>query len=220
MAEAAPLPEVAAAGTGHRALTVSLWDGDQSEPVLDTTIAGVLQNAAAQSPDTVALVRGVAEPGDRRRWSYGALAAAATQAAAALAGSFAVGERVAVWAPSRWESLVLTYAAATARLVLVPLHPALRPDELRYALDHCQAAGAFHAEEYRGVPLGPTLAAVAAQLPSLRSVTSLDTWAEFCAAGADDGGGRPPPTPTTWPRSSTPREPRGRPRGRCSPTGA
>jgi len=185
----------APATVGPRALTVSHWEADGTEPVLDTTVAGVLQAAAAQSPDTVALVRGVADPAHRRRWSYAELAAAQAQAAAALASSFAEGERVAVWAPSRWESLVLTYAAAAARLVLVPLHPALRPDEVRYALDHCQAAGVFHAEEYRGVPLGTTLAAVATQLPALRSVTSLDDWDEFCAAGAGHDAARPPPDP-------------------------
>ena len=53
------------------------------------------------------------------------------------------GERVAVWAPSRPESLLLTYAAARAALVLVPVNPALRAAEVLHILSQSGAAGVF-----------------------------------------------------------------------------
>ncbi len=38
----------------------SVWEADDTEPVLDTTVASILRDAARRSPDTIALVAGAA----------------------------------------------------------------------------------------------------------------------------------------------------------------
>jgi fatty-acyl-CoA synthase len=153
----------------------------EDEITLDTTVAGILRDAARRTPDGLALVEGVADPDRRRRWTYAELSADAGRAAAALAERFAPAERVAVWAPSVPEALVLTYAAAMAGLVLVPVNPALRADEVRHVLARSGAAGVFLVRAYRDHDLTATLDTVRADLPALREVVDLSRFDEFCA---------------------------------------
>jgi acyl-CoA synthetase (AMP-forming)/AMP-acid ligase II len=124
-------------------VATSYWPADTSEPVLETTVGGILRAAAAAGPDMLAMVGGVPDPGQRRRWTYAALLAEAEQAARALTIRFAPGERVAVWAPNLPEWVILEYAAGLAGLVLVTINPALRPAELAYVLNQSGAVGIF-----------------------------------------------------------------------------
>jgi fatty-acyl-CoA synthase len=157
--------------------------------VLDTTVAGILRQAAQQAPDVTALVQGVSDPARRRRWTYAELASAAEQVAEALAALFDPGERVAVWAPSLPESLLLTYASAMASLVLVPVNPALRAGEVAHVLRQSGSSGIFLVPEFRGNDLAGTLASVRAELPALRHVVPLtgEAWEEFCAVPSTTG---------------------------------
>ena len=82
------------------ALSESYYPADQSEPVLDTTVGGILRDAAQAVPDQPALIGGHPDPAQRRRWTYGDLLQDAERCARALLGRFAPGERVAVWAPN------------------------------------------------------------------------------------------------------------------------
>jgi fatty-acyl-CoA synthase len=61
-------------------VTTSYWPADVSEPVLETTVGGILRAAAAQAPDLTAMVAGVPDPAARRRWTYAQLLAEAEQA--------------------------------------------------------------------------------------------------------------------------------------------
>ena len=72
-------------------LTESYVPADTSSPVLETTVGGILRDAAARAPDTVALIEGV--PGERRSWTYAELLAGAERVARALAARFEKGER-------------------------------------------------------------------------------------------------------------------------------
>ncbi len=94
--------------------------------------------------------RATPDPGARRRWTYAELLADALIAARALAARFEPGERVAVIATAVPESLLLSYGAALAGVVLVPVNPALRAGELRHVLGQSGAAGAFVVPDYRG----------------------------------------------------------------------
>ncbi|HVC68834.1 MAG TPA: AMP-binding protein [Acidimicrobiales bacterium] len=170
---------------------VSYWPARDDEPVLETTVATILYEASQVAGDVTALVQGAAAPADRRRWSYSQLWAEARRAALALAVRFEPGERVAVWAPSLPESLILSYAAAMAGLVLVPVNPVLRAGEVRHMLRQSGAAGVFVIPEFRGEDLAGTLGSIRAELPALRQVESLTVagWEAFCAdADADDPG--------------------------------
>jgi len=148
--------------------------------VLDTTVAGILRDAAAAAPDVTALVQGAPDPARRRRWTYAELADAAERGAGALAARFEPGERVAVWAPSLPESLVLTYATAMAALVLVPVNPALRGAEVAHILRQSGAAGVFLVPEFKGNDQVATLESIRADLPALRHVIPLsdDRWTD------------------------------------------
>ncbi len=184
MSQAAPEPEPAstpASQPAPRPASESVWVADDTEPVLDTTVGSILRDAARRSPDTTALVAGSADPAARRRWTYAELLADAQGAAQALAARFEPSERVAVVATSIPESLVLTYAAALAGVVLVPVNPALRAAELRHVLGQSGTAGAFVVPEHRGQDLAATLDALRPELPALREVVSFDDWDAFCA---------------------------------------
>jgi fatty-acyl-CoA synthase len=176
------------ATTGPDPRRLSWWPATAGT-VLDSTVAGILRAAAADAPETTALVQGAPDPGRRRRWSYRQLASESERAAAALAARFAPGERVAVWAPSLPESLILSYAAAMAGLVLVPVNPALVAGELAHVLGQSGAAGVFLVPEFRGRDLAATLDSIRPGLPGLRHVELLtvEAWEAFCGDAAPGG---------------------------------
>src|SRR5258707_6162414 len=62
-------------------LKTSYWPADTAEPILDTTVGGVLHAAAERAPDLTALTAGEADPARRRQWRYGELLADAEPAA-------------------------------------------------------------------------------------------------------------------------------------------
>jgi fatty-acyl-CoA synthase len=173
----------------------SYWTADTSEVIVDSTIAGILRDAAASAPDRVALVSGTAEPAGRRRRTYAELAKEAEAVARSMAARFTPGERLAVLAPSIPESLVLTFAAAMARLVSVPVNPALREQEVAHVLDRSGAAGVCSVAEHRGNDLAGILSAVGPKLPNLRHMLSFEDWLDLVAAGGADDRPLPPPDP-------------------------
>jgi fatty-acyl-CoA synthase len=153
-------------------------------PVLETTVGGVLRAAAERAAGAIALVEGVADPSDRRRWSYADLLADSERVARALLGRFDPGDRVAVWAPNCPEWVLLEFGAALAGLTLVTVNPALRADEVAYVLGQSRAGGVVHAPAYRGADLAGTLEEVRAGLPGLREVISLAGWDSFTASAS------------------------------------
>ena len=159
----------------------------------DTTIGGCLRAAAEASPDVTALVDGDAPGAMRRRWTYAEFFDLAERTARALAAQFEPGERIAVWSPTRPESLVLTYATALAGLVLVPLNPSLHATEAGHILSSSGAAGVFLQREYRGADLLAELERARPGLPALRGHVLLDDWDAFLAAGERAGTGNPLP---------------------------
>ncbi len=139
---------------------------DSSRLVFETTVGGVLREAAEHAAGTMALVEGVPDPGLRRRWSYADLLAASERVARALLGRFAPGERVAVWAPNSPEWLLMEFGAALAGLTLVTVNPALRAQEVEYVFGQSRAQGVVLATAYRGADLAETLAQVRDGLPA------------------------------------------------------
>jgi fatty-acyl-CoA synthase len=153
-------------------------------PVLETTVGGVLREAAERAAETIAVVEGIADRRERRRWSYADLLADAERVARALLGRFAPGERVAVWAPNCPEWLLLEFGAALAGLTLVTVNPALRAREVAHVLGQSRAHGVVLAPAYRGADLAETLAQVRGGLPGLREVISLADWDGFAGSGS------------------------------------
>jgi fatty-acyl-CoA synthase len=165
-------------------LTSAHLIADVSEPVLDTTVGDLLRRAAAESPDGCALVEGAADRSARRRWTFSELHEQAEQVARALLGRFDPGEHVAVWAPNLPEWVLLQLAAGLAGLVLVPLNPAYRARELRYALEQSKAAGIFFVPEFRDSPMADWLEEAKQHAPDLRCAIGFNEWDDFCASAS------------------------------------
>ena len=145
-----------------------------------------MRDAAAEAPDTIALVAGAVDPAARQRWSYAELLEASERAARALLGRFAPGDRVAVWANNIPEWVILELAVGLAGITIVTVNPALRPQELAYVLGQSQADGIFLVSEYRASPMAEMVQQVRGDLPALREVVSFADWEAFCAQAAAD----------------------------------
>ena len=161
------------------------WPAERVGEIFESTVGGVLRDAAAADPDQSALIFGVPDPAPFRRWTYAELLGDAERAARALLERFEPGERVAVWAPNTPEWIALEFGAALAGLVLVSINPAFRPGELEYVLAQSRSAGIFLAEEYRGNRMAEALESVRGEVPALRETVVLSRWAEFLASGRD-----------------------------------
>jgi acyl-CoA synthetase (AMP-forming)/AMP-acid ligase II len=165
-------------------LSTAEWTADDSVPILELTVGGLLRETAARAPDAVALVTGMPEAADRRRWTYGELLAESERAARALLGRFAPGDRVAVWANNIPEWVLLELAAGLAGITLVTVNPVLRAEEVAYVLRHSRSDGIFYAPEFQGLRMGETLEEIEGELPALREKISFADWDSFCARGS------------------------------------
>src|SRR3954447_3989977 len=168
------------------ALTSSYWPADTSEPVLELTVGGLLRRAAADAPDRPALVAGVPDPAERRRWTYAELLEEAERVARALLDRFERGERVAVWAPNIPQWVLLELGAGLAGVVLVTVNPAYRPAELQYVLSQSKASGIFLVDDFRGNPMISSLEQVRPDLPDLRDVVRFAEWGAFVESCSSD----------------------------------
>jgi fatty-acyl-CoA synthase len=147
------------------------------------SIGALFTRVVADVPERDALVAGVADPAQRRRWTYRELAAEADRAARALLTRFDPGQHVAVWSVNRPEWVVLQLGAALAGVVLVTVNPALRRGELAYVLRQSRSAGVFYSEEQLGQRSGQVIAELRGDLPGLREAVSFGGWEEFLARG-------------------------------------
>ena len=109
----------------------SHFQGDRSQPLIETTIGKAFDDVANRHRDRIALVvrhQGV-------RWTYRELASHVDSFAAGLwQAGLRPGDRIGIWAPNCAEWTVTQYAAAKLGLILVNLNPAYRATEIRYAL--------------------------------------------------------------------------------------
>ena len=165
-------------------LSTAEWTADDSVPILELTIGGLLRETAARAPDAVALVTGTPEAADRRRWTYAELLEESERAARALLGRFAPGDRIAVWANNIPEWVFLELAAGLAGITLVTVNPVLRPEEVAYVLRHSRSDGIFYVPEFQGLQMAETLEEIEGELPALREKVSFADWDSVCASGS------------------------------------
>lgn len=163
---------------------VSRWPASGEAELDRVTVGGLLRRVAGEVPDRIALVDGLVDPAQRRRWTYAEVLDTAETVAAALLARFRPGERVAVWESNRAEWVLLQLGAALAGVVIVTINPQYRADELRYALRQSRSVGLVHGLEHRGVSMPDVVAAVRDDLPELRETVCFAGWDGFLA-GAD-----------------------------------
>jgi fatty-acyl-CoA synthase len=157
----------------------SHWPADTSEPLLEITLGGLLRQVASEVPDRVALVDAVANPTQRRRWTYAELLTRAEQTARALLKRFSPGERVAVCAPNGPEWIWLQHGLSFAGLVMTPINPTFKAKEIEAILRDSEAVGVFHANRFRDNDLEEIIASLRPRLPRLRETIPMSRFEVF-----------------------------------------
>ena len=162
-------------------LTESYWAADSGTPLLDTSVAQLLRDAATAVPDRLALIDAVPDPARRRTWTYAEFLAVAERVARALRSRYSRGDRVAIYAPNCAEWLIVQHGVSLAGMVLVPVNPAYRHAELEYVLSQSRAAVVIHADSYRGFDIAAAVdqakETVGHELASV-SISELDAFLE------------------------------------------
>src|SRR3954464_3415104 len=147
------------------------WPADESTPLLELSLGGLLKAVAGRVPERTALVEGTP---DGRRWTYQELLDEARPRPRALLHRFDPGERVAAYANNVPEWVILQFAAALAGLTVVTVAPSLRERELHHVLSRAHVAGVFLVREYRGTQLAQLVEGLA--LPELRHMIDFAEW--------------------------------------------
>src|SRR3954468_2801627 len=155
--------------------------GPRDVPLLELTIGEALRDTVARFGDRQALV--VREQGYRATyrelWDEVALAARGL-----LARGVRTGDRVGIWAPNRYEWLVIQYATARIGAVLVTINPAYKAAELRYALTKTGVSVLVLARGFRQADYVAMLGEVRAECPLLGETLVLeDAWEDLLADG-------------------------------------
>ncbi|CCH72925.1 putative acyl-CoA synthetase [Nostocoides australiense Ben110] len=152
--------------------TLSHAKGEETPPLLRTTIDANLAETIARFPDRDAVVDIAAGI----RMTYAEFGAEVDRVARALrAAGYAVGERVGIWAPNSAEWVVVQYATARVGLILVNINPAYRTHELEYVLRQAGisllvATPAFKTSDYQAM-----VEQVRGKCPDLRDVVFFGT---------------------------------------------
>ncbi|MFC4949638.1 class I adenylate-forming enzyme family protein [Pseudonocardia sp. GCM10023141] len=154
------------------ALHLSDRPPDESLPVLEETVGGLLREQVRRHPDAMALVA-TTHAGQRRSWTYAELLSAARHTCGSLLSVAEPGDHVALWAPNVAEWPIVQYAAALAGVTLVALNPALRPAELDHALRLSRASVLIHADRMRTYDMAAVVEQVTPGIPELDEVISL-----------------------------------------------
>jgi fatty-acyl-CoA synthase len=162
--------------------TLSYAHGGSTTPLLGETIGENLRRTVARFGDREALV--IRHQGYRatyhQLWEQVELAARAL-----LARGVRPQDRVGVWAPNRFEWVILQYATARVGAILVNINPAYKTVELEYALNQSGVSLLGLARGFRNTDYLAVLAEVSDRCQQLRDVLVLDTeWGSFLA-GAD-----------------------------------
>jgi fatty-acyl-CoA synthase len=95
-----------------------------------------------------------------------------------------VGDRVGMWAPNRYEWVVVQYATARIGAILVNINPAYQGGELEYALRQSGISVLVHARALRQLDYVALLQSVGHRCPDLRRCVLLETdWDAFLDSG-------------------------------------
>jgi acyl-CoA ligase (AMP-forming) (exosortase A-associated) len=120
------------------------------------------------------------------KFDYAALATAIESFARALVGlDVARQERVAIFLPKQFETVIAMFGAARAGCVFVPVNPLLKPPQVEHILRDCDVRVLVTSPE-RLLALG----AMPANCPELRHVV--------VTGAVADGTSRPVPAPVPW----------------------
>src|SRR5438309_3565410 len=160
--------------------TLSYTHGASAVPLLGETIIQNLRRTVRRVPDHEALV--VPYQGYRATyrefWHQVGLVARGL-----LAEGVAQGDRVGIWAPNRYEWVLIQYATAGIGAILVNINPAYRAHELEYALQQSGTSLLIHARGFRSADYAALVREVRSRCPELRATLTLeDDWTPLMEA--------------------------------------
>ncbi len=165
-------------------LSESYFAAQGDDEVLETTVGGILRDAAAETPDKTALIE-VIESGElARRWTFRELLDDAEKLAHALCTRYEEGERIAVWCPNTPEWIILEFAAGLAGLTLVTVNPSYQASELKYVLEQSRSVGLFLVRDFRGNPMWSIAEGVLQELPNIREMVDMEDPASLHATAS------------------------------------
>jgi fatty-acyl-CoA synthase len=125
---------------------LSYAHGLSTTPLVNDTLGGVLDKAAARWPDREAVV--VCD--QNARLTFAELRREADRLAAGLiALGLKPGDRVGLWSPNNCDWVISQYAVAKAGLILVNLNPGYRTAELEYALNKVECRALITADQFK-----------------------------------------------------------------------
>jgi fatty-acyl-CoA synthase len=105
-------------------------------------------------------------------------------ARALLAHGVHKGDRVGIWAPNRYEWVVVQFATARVGAILVTINPAYKPAELEYALRKAGVSLLLMAQGFREADYVAMVDKVRDGCPLLRAVVVFEEdWRAFLAQG-------------------------------------
>ncbi len=179
-------PETAATGSSDEVGSTqpSYSSGASLTALIGETIGENLRRSAARWAHHEALV----DLGQGVRYTYEALDAAVDDVARSLlAAGMAKGDRVAVWAPNRWEWVLLQYATARIGVILVNVNPAYRTHELQYAINQSGSRMLFAVPTFKTSDYRAMVDSVRGDLTRLERVVYFDTedWTGFMEVASD-----------------------------------
>ena len=139
------------------------------------SVGQILEKAAAQSPDKIAVVDG------DRRTTYKELNAMADALAAGLAEmGLKKGDRVAIYMKNSLEFVTAFYALQKLGVIVVWVNAIYRMHEAKFILQNAEAKGVFVFSEWDGYNYIDDILKIKNELPELQFII---------AAGDDDGDG-------------------------------
>jgi len=161
---------------------LSYAHGASPTPLLGETIGDNLRRTVARHGDRDALV----VRHQNYRATYRQLWDATTAAARGLASlGVQKGDRIGIWAPNRWEWVVVQYATARLGAILVNINPAYQTAELEYVLNQAGLSSLLLARGFRKSNYVAMLDEVRPRCPGLRfSLVLDDEWDKLRAAAS------------------------------------
>ncbi|HEY6909052.1 MAG TPA: AMP-binding protein [Myxococcales bacterium] len=156
--------------------------GASPVPLLGETIAENFRRTVERSATKPALI--VRSQGKRFTWGE-LLDQVRLAARGLLARGVQKGDRVGIWAPNRYEWVVLQYATAQIGAILVNVNPAYKTSELEYVLQQSGASLLVYAKAFRTSDFHGMVEEVRGRCPQLRQTIQLeDGWDRLLADAA------------------------------------
>ncbi|HEV7666209.1 MAG TPA: AMP-binding protein [Chloroflexota bacterium] len=150
---------------------LSYVHGASPVPLLGETICANLRRTVERYPDREALV----VRHQNYRATYAELWGQVTEAALGLlARGVAKGDRVAIWAPNRFEWVIVQYATARIGAILVNINPAYKSAELSYALQQSGASMLLLQRAFRSTSYVDMVRSIRDECPDLQQILVID----------------------------------------------